>query len=129
MNLLAKFEAKQIAKLTEGKSIPAFRAGDNVKVKVKIIEGTTERVQAFEGTVIRKHNDGLNSTFAVKKVSNGENVERTFPLYSPRLESIEIVKRGKVRRAKLYYMRKLQGKAARIEERRDLPQLAAAKSE
>jgi large subunit ribosomal protein L19 len=119
MNLLQKFEQKTIDTAAAGKTLPTFRAGDSVKVNVKIVEGASERVQAFEGVVIRKKNRRVGSSFTVRKISNGEGVERTFLLYSPRIESITVTKRGKVRRAKLYYMRELQGKAARIEERVD----------
>uniref|UniRef100_A0A7C1F326 Large ribosomal subunit protein bL19 n=1 Tax=Ammonifex degensii TaxID=42838 RepID=A0A7C1F326_9THEO len=100
------------------KEIPDFRPGDTVRVHVKVVEGGRERTQAFEGVVIRRRGGGLNETFTVRRVSYGVGVERIFPLYSPRLERIEVVKRGKVRRARLYYLRKLRGKAARIEERR-----------
>lgn len=118
MNLLQKFEQKTINQSLENKTIPLFDAGDTVKVGVKIVEGNNERTQGFEGVVIRRRNRGVGSTFTVRKISNGEGVERTFLLYSPRVEYIEVIKRGKVRRAKLYYMRDLQGKAARIEERK-----------
>lgn len=116
MNLLQKFEQKHISELTTNKNIPLFRAGDSVKVFVKIVEGANERVQAFEGLVIGLKNRGLGSTFTVRKLSNGEGVERTFATYSPRVEKIEVIRKGKVRRAKLYYMKDLRGKAARIEE-------------
>ena len=116
MNLLEKFEQKHIAELTQGKKLPSFKPGDNIKVKIKIVEGATERVQAFEGLVIKLKRRGLGSSFTVRKLSNGEGVERTFPLYSPRIEGIEIIRSGRVRRAKLYYMRELRGKAARIKE-------------
>lgn len=98
--------------------IPEFRAGDTVRVHVKVVEGTRERVQAFEGVVIERRGGGLRETFTVRRVSYGVGVERVFPLHSPRLEKIEVVRRGKVRRAKLYYLRNLTGKAARIKERR-----------
>ncbi len=98
-------------------NLPEFSPGDTLKVNVKVIEGTRERVQAYEGVVIARHNDGLNSSFTVRKISNGEGVERVFPLYSPRLDSVEIIRRGKVRRAKLYYLRSRRGKSARIAER------------
>ena len=98
--------------------IPPFRAGDTVKVAVKIKEGNRERVQMFEGVVIRRRGEGLSKTFAVRRVSYGVGVERTFLLHSPRVESIQLVRRGKVRRARLYYLRQLRGKAARIRERR-----------
>ncbi len=116
-NLLHQFEAEQMSKLIEGKRYDKFSAGDTVKVNVKIIEGTTERVQAFEGVCIAIRNRGLHSSFVIRKISHDEGVERRFPLYSPRIESIVTVKRGIVRRAKLYYMRGLRGKAARIKER------------
>jgi len=99
-------------------NIPSFRPGDTVKVHVKIIEGTRERIQIFEGLVIRRKGDGLRETFTVRRVSNGVGVERTFPLHSPRIDKIEVVRKGIVRRAKLYYIRELYGKAARIRERR-----------
>src|SRR3569623_1376947 len=110
-------EAGEIARLTEGRSIPAFSAGDTVRVNVKVVEGTRERVQAFEGVCIARRNAGVNSSFTVRKISYGEGVERVFPLYSPRLDSVELVRRGDVRRAKLYYLRGRRGKAARIAER------------
>jgi len=119
MNLLQKFEQTQKEKLSEGKNIPEFKAGDTLKVNVKIIEGAAERVQVYEGLCIRRRSSGVNSTFTVRKISNGEGVERTFQLYSPRVESIELVRQGVVRRAKLYYMRQLKGKAARIREKRN----------
>jgi large subunit ribosomal protein L19 len=118
MNLLEKYKAKQIAGTGKKKSHKQFKPGDTVKVSVRIVEGANERTQAFEGVVIKKRNRSLGSTFTVKKMSNGEGVERTFMLYSPRVEKIEVIKHGKVNRAKLYYMRKLQGKAARIEEKK-----------
>jgi len=117
MNLLQKFEQKHIAEVTEGKEIPEFRAGDTVKIMVKIVEGTVERLQAYQGLVLSRKSRGLGSTFTVKKDSHGQSIERVFPLYSPRVASIEVIKRGVVRRAKLYYMRELTGKAARIKER------------
>lgn len=113
---LKQFEAKEVAKQKEVKKIPDFKAGDTIKVHVKIIEGATERVQIFEGVCIKYRNSGAGSTFAVKKISNGEMVERTFMLYSPKVAKIEVMKRGRVRRAKLYYMRERTGKAARIKE-------------
>ncbi len=117
MNLLQQIEAEQIAKLSEAKKIPAFSPGDTVKVNVKVVEGDRERIQAYEGVVIARKNAGLNSNFTVRKISYGEGVERVFPLYSPRLDSIELVRRGDVRRAKLYYLRDRKGKRARIAER------------
>jgi len=119
MNLIQTLEAEAIAALAENKKIPAFRAGDTVKVGVKVIEGTRERVQMFEGVVIARSNRSINSNFTVRKMSFGEGVERVFPLYSPIVDSITVVRRGIVRRAKLYYLRGRTGKRARIAERRD----------
>ncbi len=118
MNLLQNFEQEQLKKLTENKTIPEFRAGDTVKVMVKVVEGTRERIQAFEGVCIGRKNAGINSSFTVRKISYGEGVERIFPLYSPNIE-VKLVRRGIVRRAKLYYLRGLRGKAARIVEKQD----------
>jgi large subunit ribosomal protein L19 len=117
MNLAQAFEKEQITKLSEGKVFPNFIPGDTVRINVKIIEGNTERVQAYEGLCISRKGRGLGSSFTVRKISHGEGVERIFLLYSPKIASIELVKRGVVRRAKLYYMRKLRGKSARIEEK------------
>jgi large subunit ribosomal protein L19 len=117
MNTLQKFEAKQLEALQENKNIPDFSAGDTVKVNVKVKEGTRERVQAYEGVCIARGGSGVNASFTVRKISYGEGVERVFPLYSPRLDSIELVRRGSVRRAKLSYMRTRRGKSARIAER------------
>lgn len=116
MNLLQTFEHEQLKKLTENKTIPDFKAGDTLKVMVKVVEGTRERVQAFEGICIARKNAGLNSSFTVRKISYGEGVERVFPLYSPNIE-VQLVRRGIVRRAKLYYLRGLTGKKARIAEK------------
>ena len=116
MNLLQTFEQDQLNKLTENKKIPDFQAGDTLKVMVKVVEGTRERVQAFEGICIGRKNAGINSSFTVRKISYGEGVERVFPLYSPNIE-IQLVRRGVVRRAKLYYLRGLTGKKARIAEK------------
>jgi len=118
MNLVQKFENKQLEALAEKKTVPAFGAGDTVRVNVKVIEGTTERMQAYEGVCIAKRNAGLNSSFTVRKISFGEGVERVFPLYSPKID-IEVKRRGVVRRAKLYYLRDRRGKSARIAEKRD----------
>ncbi len=115
MNILQKFEQRQLEKLTA--SVPDFAPGDVVRVNVKVREGSRERVQAYEGVCIARKNAGINSSFTVRKISYGEGVERVFPLYSPRLESIVLVRRGDVRRAKLYYLRDLRGKAARIREK------------
>ncbi len=117
MNTLQKFEAKTLAKLTEGKTITTFSPGDTVIVNLKIVEGERERVQAYEGVCIARSGSGLNASFTVRKISYGEGVERVFPLHSPRIESIELVRRGSVRRAKLYYLRDRMGKSARIAER------------
>lgn len=117
MNSLQEFEKAQVTKLAAERQIPDFGPGDTVKVNVKVVEGDRERVQAYEGVCIARKNAGINSSFTVRKISNNEGVERVFPLYSPRLESIEVVRRGKVRRAKLYYLRELRGKSARIKER------------
>jgi large subunit ribosomal protein L19 len=117
MNTIQKFEARQLEKYTAAKEIPAFSPGDTVKVNVKIKEGDRERIQAYEGVCISRAGSGMNESFTVRKISYGEGVERVFPLYSPLLESIELVRRGSVRRAKLYYLRDLRGKSARIVER------------
>ncbi len=117
MNLLQKIEAAQLDKLMEGKNIPDFAPGDTVRVGVKVKEGSRERVQVYEGICTARRNAGVNSSFAVRKISLGEGVERVFPLYSPKLDSITLVRRGDVRRAKLYYLRDLRGKSARISER------------
>ena len=117
MNVLQTLDQEQVKKLTEGRSVPDFAAGDTLRVSVKVIEGERERVQAFEGVCIARKNAGVNSNFTLRKISYGEGVERVFPLYSPRITAIEVVRRGKVRRAKLYYLRGRTGKAARIAER------------
>jgi large subunit ribosomal protein L19 len=117
MNIIDQYEQEQIAKMTINKTIPDFRAGDTVKVGVKVIDGATERLQVYEGVVIAKRSRGLTSSFVVRKISHGEGVERRFMTYSPMVESIDVVKRGIVRRAKLYYLRDRRGKAARIKER------------
>ena len=117
MNLLKQIEDEQVAKLSAGKDIPAFQPGDTVVVNVKIVEGERTRVQAYEGVCIGRAGAGLNENFTVRKISYGEGVERVFPLYSPMIDSIKVVRRGKVRRAKLYYLRALRGKRARITER------------
>ena len=117
MNIIDKIEKQQIEKVLAERSIPEFSAGDTLIVKVKVIEGTRERIQAFEGVCIARRNAGVRSAFTVRKISYGEGVERVFPLYSPRISEIEVVRRGKVRRAKLYYLRDRQGKSARIAER------------
>ncbi len=128
MNILQEIEAEQIEKLSKGKQIDDFKPGDVVRVNVKIIEGTNERVQAFEGLVIGRKNAGLNSAFTVRKISHGEGVERIFPLHSARIESVVRIRQGEVRRAKLYYIRTRTGKSARIREKIDLAGFAAAKA-
>ncbi|HAC86389.1 MAG TPA: 50S ribosomal protein L19 [Gammaproteobacteria bacterium] len=119
MNTIQEIEQEQVAKLTEKKSIPKFSPGDTIKVNVKVVEGARERIQAFEGMCIGRKNNGLHSSFTVRKLSYGEGVERVFPVYSPNVESIEVIRRGDVRRAKLYYLRGRQGKRARVAERTD----------
>jgi large subunit ribosomal protein L19 len=116
MSIIKQYEAEQQAKLTQGKTIPDFAPGDSLRVNVKVIEGSKERVQAFEGVCIGRKNSGLNSSFTVRKISYGEGVERVFPLFSPNVDSIEVLRRGRVRRAKLYYLRGRTGRAARITE-------------
>jgi len=126
MNILQAFEQEQVDKLLAQRGVPEFQAGDTLKVSVKVVEGERERIQAFEGVCIARRNAGINSSFTLRKISYGEGVERVFPLYSPRVSLIEVVRRGKVRRAKLYYLRGLTGKAARIQERgRETPKPAA----
>ena len=117
MNLIQQLEQEEMARLTEGRTIPAFGPGDTVVVQVKVKEGNRERLQAYEGVVIAKRNRGLNSAFIVRKISSGEGVERTFQTYSPLIGSIEVKRRGDVRRAKLYYLRQRSGKSARIKEK------------
>lgn len=119
MNTIQKLEQEQIAKMTEGKDIPEFGAGDTLRIAVKIREGDRERTQAFEGVCIARANKGISSNFTVRKISYGEGVERVFPLYGPAVEEITVVRRGKVRRAKLYYLRGRTGKSARIAEKKD----------
>ena len=117
MNIIEKFERDQIKSLVKGKKIPQFHPGDTVRVNVKVREGTRERVQGFEGVCIAKKNRGLSSSFTVRKISFGEGVERVFPIFSPTIDSISVIRTGQVRRAKLYYLRDLTGKKARIVER------------
>lgn len=121
MNIIEELENEQMGKLAEGKEkdIPDFAPGDTVRVQVKVVEGTRERLQAFEGMCIGRKNAGLNSSFTVRKIASGEGVERVFPLYSPNVAAIEVVRRGDVRRAKLYYLRGRRGKSARIAEQTD----------
>lgn len=117
MNLIQTLEQEEVARITKGKTVPSFDPGDTLRVNVKIKEGERERVQAYEGICIARSGAGLNANFTVRKISFGEGVERVFPLYSPTVESIDVVRRGAVRRAKLYYLRDRRGKSARISER------------
>lgn len=117
MNLLQTIEQEQVDKLVAERGVPEFGPGDTIKVSVKVVEGDRERVQAFEGVCIARKNAGINSNFTLRKISYGEGVERVFPLYSPRLTAIEVMRRGAVRRAKLYYLRGRTGKSARITEK------------
>src|SRR6185503_10929963 len=119
MNIIQQFEKEQIEKLSAGKEIPDFAPGDTVLVNVKVVEGDRTRIQAYEGVCIGRAGSGLNQNFTVRKISYGEGVERVFPLHAPLVDSIKVVRRGKVRRAKLYYLRGLRGKRARISERQD----------
>jgi large subunit ribosomal protein L19 len=129
MNLIAELEKELQDRLLAERGVPDFRPGDTLRVNVKVIEGTRERVQAFEGVCIARRNRGINSAFTVRKISYGEGVERVFPLHSPRIDSIEVVRRGRVRRAKLYYLRGRTGKSARIAERRDERPVAVTAAE
>jgi len=114
MNIIENIEKEQMEKLTSGKNIPSFKPGDTLKVHTKVKEGDRERIQVYEGVCIARKNDGLNSSFTVRKISFGEGVERVFPLYSPNVAKIEVARIGKVRRAKLYFLRALRGRSARI---------------
>jgi large subunit ribosomal protein L19 len=126
MNLLKQIEQEQIEKLTTNKEIPDFGPGDTLIVNVKVVEGERSRVQAYEGVCIARAGSGINQSFTVRKISYGEGVERVFPLYAPMVDSIKVVRRGKVRRAKLYYLRGLRGKKARITEKQDAGTAEAA---
>jgi large subunit ribosomal protein L19 len=129
MNIVQLYEAGEITRLTQGRTVPEFQAGDTVRVAVKVVEGERSRTQAFEGVCIARSNKGLNSNFTVRKISYGEGVERVFPLYSPLIAEIAVVRRGDVRRAKLYYLRGRSGKRARIAERaRTVPSAATAEA-
>ena len=128
MNKLIDIENEQIEESLKTKDFPSFKSGDTVKVNVFVTEGNKERVQAFEGICIARSNRGFNSTFTIRKISHGEGVERVFPLYSPMLESIVLVRRGKVRRSKLYYLRNRSGKSARIAEKKDIIKKSDKKS-
>ena len=127
MNIIAEIEAAQAAKLSAGRTIPAFQPGDTVVVNVKVTEGERTRVQAYEGVCIARGGGGINESFTVRKISYGEGVERVFPVLSPNIESIKVVRRGKVRRAKLYYLRDRRGKSARIAEKMETPAAKAAR--
>jgi len=132
MNLLQQFEAEQTSRLLAARAVPEFGPGDTVRVMVKVVEGERTRTQAYEGVVIARSNRGLNSNFTVRKLSYGEGVERVFPLYSPSIAEIAVVRRGKVRRAKLYYLRGRTGKSARIQElkvNREAPEAAKPAAE
>lgn len=126
MSMIEKLNAELVAKLTESNKVPEFKPGDTLRVNVKVVEGERERVQSFEGVCIARKNAGLNSAFTVRKISYGEGVERVFPLYSPRIAGIEVVRRGDVRRAKLYYLRGRTGKSARIKEQQAFQQMQEA---
>ena len=126
MNLLQTLEHEQVEKLKAKRAVPEFAPGDTVRVNVKVVEGSRERIQAYEGVCIARRNAGSNSSFTVRKISYGEGVECVFPLFSPRLESVERLRRGNVRRSKLYFLRALRGKAARITERTDYETAAVA---
>ncbi len=117
MNTIEQLEQEQVTKLTQERALPEFNPGDTLRVNVKVVEGTRERIQAFEGVCIARKNRGVNSSFTVRKISYGAGVERVFPLHSPRIDSVELVRRGDVRRAKLYYLRGRTGKRARIAEK------------
>jgi large subunit ribosomal protein L19 len=129
VNLLQQLEQEQVAKLAANRPVPEFQPGDTLRVGVKVVEGERERIQTFEGVCIGRKNAGINSNFTLRKISYGEGVERVFPLYSPRITSIAVVRRGVVRRAKLYYLRGRTGKAARITERaRERPDAQRARA-
>jgi large subunit ribosomal protein L19 len=129
MNIIQTYEAEEVARLTALRAVPAFAPGDTVRVSVKVVEGERTRVQAYEGVCIARSNKGLNSNFTVRKISYGEGVERVFPLYSPTISEIEVIRRGDVRRAKLYYLRGRRGKSARIAEKaREMPAQSSAVS-
>lgn len=119
MDIIKKIEQAEIARLTANKEIPDFRTGDTLRVHCRITEGTRTRIQLFEGVCLGRQGAGYNEMFIVRKISSGEGVERGFPLYSPNLEKIEVIRKGKVRRAKIYYLRERSGKSARIKERKD----------
>ena len=121
MNIIQKLEQQEVARLSAQRAVPEFSPGDTVSVSVKVVEGERSRLQAYEGLVIARSGHGVNENFTVRKISYGEGVERVFPIHSPMIDAIKVVRRGKVRRAKLYYLRALRGKKARIAERQDRP--------
>ena len=125
MDIIQEINKEQLDKLSAGKTIPDFEPGDTLIVNVKVVEGERSRVQAYEGVCIGRHGGGINESFTVRKISYGEGVERVFPIYSPMIDSIKLVRRGKVRRAKLYYLRGLRGKSARITEKQETRQAAS----
>ena len=125
MDIIQEINKEQLEKLSAGKTIPDFGPGDTLIVNVKVVEGERSRVQAYEGVCIGRHGGGINESFTVRKISYGEGVERVFPVYSPMIDSIKVVRRGKVRRAKLYYLRGLRGKSARITEKQENRQAAS----
>ena len=125
MDIIQEINKEQLDKLSAGKTIPDFAPGDTLIVNVKVVEGERTRVQAYEGVCIGRHGGGINESFTVRKISYGEGVERVFPVYSPMIDSIKLVRRGKVRRAKLYYLRGLRGKSARITEKQETRQAAS----
>jgi large subunit ribosomal protein L19 len=127
MNIIQQYEAAEVSRLSEARSVPEFGPGDTVRVMVRVVEGERTRTQAYEGVVIARSNKGLNSNFTVRKISYGEGVERVFPLYSPAIAEIQVVRRGAVRRAKLYYLRERSGKSARIAEKVQPRVIAAEK--
>jgi len=128
MNIIQEIDQEQLEKLSAGKTIPDFGPGDTVIVNVKVVEGERSRVQAYEGVCIGRNGGGIHESFTVRKISYGEGVERVFPIYSPMIDSIKLVRRGKVRRAKLYYLRGLRGKSARIVEKQDNREKEALKA-
>ena len=128
MNIIQEIEAEQAAAIAEQRTLPDFAPGDTVRVNVKVTEGTRSRIQAYEGVCIARSGGGLNESFTVRKISYGEGVERVFPVYSPSIDSVDVVRRGKVRRAKLYYLRGRRGKSARIVEKQDHRRVAAGKA-
>jgi len=129
MNIIEKIEKEQLEKLSSGKEMPDFNPGDTIKVDVKVVEGTRERIQAFEGVCIARGGKGINESFTVRKISYGEGVERVFPLFSPKISAITLVRKGKVRRAKLYYLRDRRGKAARIVEKIEVKKKTSEKKD